>query len=192
MYVARAKHEGAEPPASGPALRDLLLARSEPVSRDREASVPAATLLSILDALPVSACIVDGAGHVVLANARGRRAIAEATLDVRSVLEGEADPASVTIHALPAGVDGGARTLLLVSEPVASVATRLARAAARWKLTTCQARILGMLVHGEANKTIAAASGCAVRTVEVHVTAALKKSGTLSRAELIARFWTLQ
>lgn len=166
-----------------------LVARSEPLGRDW--SVAAATALAIVEALAVSAFIVDGAGRVVLANTPARRALAEGTLDVRHVLEGRADSPPFTVRALPAAADGDARTLVLLSEPEPSVASRIARAAALWKLTTCQVKIFELLVHGEANKRIADEVGCATRTVEVHVTGILKKSGTLSRAELIARFWTL-
>ena len=188
MYVANANHEVSETPASAPALREVL-ARREPLTK--EASLAAATPLAILDALPVSAFIVDDAGLIILANARGRRDLAEGRLDVRYLLDGHADSASVTAHPLPAAADGGARTLVLRSDPLASVATRITRATALWKLTAQQAKVLGLLVNGDANKTIAAARGCAVRTVEVHVTGVLQKSGTISRAELIARFWTM-
>jgi DNA-binding CsgD family transcriptional regulator len=192
MYAAKANHEVFEPPASAPALRDVR-GRVEPLTREvsSEASVATATSLAILDALPASAFIVDGAGRVLLANARGRSELDEGMLDLAHALEGHASSASLTVHPLPAGADGGARTLVLRSDPPDAVATRVTRVAALWKLTRHQANVLALLAHGEANKTIAATRGCAVRTVEVHVTSILKKSGTVSRAELIARFWTL-
>jgi DNA-binding CsgD family transcriptional regulator len=186
MYVANANHGVSKPRASAPALREVL-ARCEPPGQD--ASLAAAQ--AILEALPVSAFIVDGAGRTLVANARGRGERAEGALDIRQIVEGRGDPAAVTLHPLPAGADGGARTLVLRRNPVASVAARIARAAALWDLTPCQTDVLSLLVHGEANKAIATARGCAVRTVEVHVTGLLAKSGTVSRAELVARFWTL-
>jgi DNA-binding CsgD family transcriptional regulator len=187
MYVVRTDDEVSGAPASATVLRERV-ARSE---LTRDASLAAATALAILDALPVAAFIVDGAGRVVLSNARARRALAQGTLHVRQVLEDQPDAPPSTVHALPMGPDGDARTLVLQNEPEPSVAARVARAASLWKLTGCQTKILRLLVHGEANKLMAEKFGCALRTVEVHVTGVLKKSGTLSRAELIARFWTL-
>jgi DNA-binding CsgD family transcriptional regulator len=60
-----------------------------------------------------------------------------------------------------------------------------------WRLTRKQAAVLERLVRGVANKVIALELGSAEGTIETHVTALLNKSGTDSRAELIARFWTM-
>ena len=44
--------------------------------------------------------------------------------------------------------------------------------------------------EGEVTKDIAQTLGCSESTVELHVTALLRKSGATSRTELVARFWT--
>jgi DNA-binding NarL/FixJ family response regulator len=67
---------------------------------------------------------------------------------------------------------------------------RLARAQAAWRLTQRQAQVLAFVVRGDANKEIAAALKCAERTVEIHVTELLRKSGSSGRAMLAARFWS--
>ena len=51
-------------------------------------------------------------------------------------------------------------------------------------------RVLTHVVRGDANKDIAAKLGLALRTVEVHVTALLRKCHVDSRARLVFKFWT--
>jgi DNA-binding CsgD family transcriptional regulator len=55
------------------------------------------------------------------------------------------------------------------------------------ELTTREQEVLGLLREGRANKEIADALGCTVRTVEFHVTNLLRKVGVSSRLELVAR-----
>jgi DNA-binding CsgD family transcriptional regulator len=45
---------------------------------------------------------------------------------------------------------------------------------------------------GDSNKLIAAKLGCALRTAEVHVTALLRKAGSATRTELVARLMLLE
>ncbi len=58
-----------------------------------------------------------------------------------------------------------------------------------WRLTERETGVLDLLVQGEANKTIATRLGCSERTVEVHVSRILDKTGCSSRAQLIALWW---
>lgn len=190
MYVANTNHGSSDPPPSAPGLRDVL-ARREPSTAD-EAAVGTATLLAVLETLPSAAFVVTASGEVVHANTRGRREVEEGALDLRRCLEAPRGSEHVIVHPLPKGSDGGGRVLVLRSDPVAAAAARIARAAEEWQLTRHQIAVLGLLVHGEANKTIAERRKCSLRTVEVHVSGLLKKSGTACRAELIARFWTLR
>lgn len=55
------------------------------------------------------------------------------------------------------------------------------------ELTAREQEVLGLLREGLANKDIADALGCSVRTVEFHVTNLLRKVGASSRLELVAR-----
>ncbi|QDE66847.1 MULTISPECIES: helix-turn-helix transcriptional regulator [Myxococcus] len=59
-------------------------------------------------------------------------------------------------------------------------------------LTARQAEVLELVVQGISNRDIANRLRCAERTVEVHITDILKKSGNQSRAQLIAAFWGAQ
>jgi DNA-binding NarL/FixJ family response regulator len=67
---------------------------------------------------------------------------------------------------------------------------RLQTAARRWDLTPKQGEVLGLLAHGLSNRAIAAALCCSQNTVELHVTALLRKSHCKGRAALVARYWT--
>jgi DNA-binding CsgD family transcriptional regulator len=55
------------------------------------------------------------------------------------------------------------------------------------ELTAREQEVLGLLREGRANKAIAEALGCSVRTVEFHITNLLRKVGASSRLELVAR-----
>lgn len=70
------------------------------------------------------------------------------------------------------------------------VSRRLRVAGELWSLTPRQLDVLELVVRGDANKDIARSLDCAESTVELHVTQLLKKSGSDSRARVIARFWT--
>jgi len=61
-----------------------------------------------------------------------------------------------------------------------------ARTAASVSLTRREHAVIAALVQGHANKEIAAALGCSVRTVEYHVANVLHKFGVDTRTRLIA------
>jgi DNA-binding CsgD family transcriptional regulator len=60
------------------------------------------------------------------------------------------------------------------------------RSEADIELTPREQEVLGLLSEGRANKEIADALGCSVRTVEFHISNLLRKVGASSRLELIA------
>ncbi len=60
----------------------------------------------------------------------------------------------------------------------------------RWRLTQRQADVLACVAKGASNKEIAEQLGCSLRTVELHVSNLLRRSGHASRAALMARFWS--
>ena len=65
----------------------------------------------------------------------------------------------------------------------------LHRALTTWKVTPRQGLIVAELARGRSNKEISAHLGCALHTVEVHVTDILRRTGQPSRSALIAAFW---
>ena len=58
-----------------------------------------------------------------------------------------------------------------------------------FRLTPRECDVLELVAAGQSNRGIANNLGCSSRTVEVHVSRLLEKSGCGSRAELIARVW---
>jgi len=78
----------------------------------------------------------------------------------------------------------------LFESPPGQAPGRLAAAARRWGLTPRQGEVVALAAGGLSNRAIADALGCAEGTVELHVTAVLRKAGCRSRTELVARFWS--
>ena len=81
--------------------------------------------------------------------------------------------------------------IIVASDPLALLEARLELAHQRWRTTRRQLDVLRPLARGESNKGIATELGCAEVTVEAHVSALLRRTRSRSRAELVARFWTL-
>ena len=89
-------------------------------------------------------------------------------------------------HALPATV----RFLSVQPRTAVDPAARVAAAVASRGFTPRQAQVVGLLALGRSNKAISSELGCAESTVEIHVTAVLRKSGCESRCEFVSRFWS--
>jgi DNA-binding CsgD family transcriptional regulator len=63
----------------------------------------------------------------------------------------------------------------------------LDKLARQYGLTPRQREVAALLVKGASNKEIAGSLGCAERTVELHVTALMRKTSTQNRTQLAAR-----
>jgi DNA-binding NarL/FixJ family response regulator len=72
----------------------------------------------------------------------------------------------------------------------ADVESRAALLGTRWGLTPRQREVLAWVARGSSNRGVGARLGCSESTVELHVTAILRKAGCASRAQLVAGFWT--
>lgn len=92
---------------------------------------------------------------------------------------------SASIVASPATAKNG--TAL---DPRSAICERLSAAKRAWSLTERQTAVLALVAAGESNKSIASTLGCAEVTIESHVTALLRKSGSDGRTRLVTRFWT--
>jgi DNA-binding NarL/FixJ family response regulator len=143
-------------------------------------------LVAALDHIGSPAFVTDDGGRPVFANGLGARMF-------------DRDPAGMTrnlqrrlsaTEAREIKAPGHRPHWLVVLAPEAPD-ERVARAALRWKLTKRQIEVLSLAAKGEANKSIADELGCAVATVEVHMSAILRKTGLENRAQLVSRFWTL-
>ena len=140
------------------------------------------------------AFVVNAAGQLVFVNAAARGQIDRDRTIIDDVTEAAASgQRSPRVHSVTgvgtSGVQG--HFIVLAGEPEVAAEARLERVVREHALTETQARVLTLLVRGDANKDIATKLHCAPRTVELHVTAILKKCHVESRARLIAWFWTL-
>ena len=152
-----------------------------------------AALLAALEAIPSAALIVDRRGHVVAANAAGRALRDMEPQRTRGRLlaamgENAVATSDVQLHRVEA-LGAAEHHLALVDVPRDAMAARLAACRERWGISERQAQVLGHLVGGASNKELSTALGCAVNTVENHVSALLRRAGCSSRSELVARFW---
>jgi DNA-binding NarL/FixJ family response regulator len=170
-----------------PSLRDrLILERRVALADQLETALVAA-----LESMTVAAFLVRPSGHVVQANEIGRGALARDRAVVREEIERSlAQAPDAPYRSVSLASPGLPPLSLLVQRPrVASLESRLAECAEQFHLTPRQAQVLGLLAQGQANKEIAAALRCSVRTVEVHVTAVLIKLDVDSRAGAASRLW---
>jgi len=152
-----------------------------------------AALLTALEAIPSAALLVDKAGRVVAANASGRalrdsdpQGMKERLMAARG--EGAVATSEVQLHRIETA-GAPEHHLALMQMPRDTLKARLAACRERWKISARQAQVLEQLVGGASNKELSTALGCAVNTVENHVSALLHRAGCSSRAELVARFW---
>jgi len=58
------------------------------------------------------------------------------------------------------------------------------------QLTPRQAEVLGHVAEGRTNKEIAHELGTAETTIELHISRILRKAGSISRNQLVARLWS--
>lgn len=147
------------------------------------------SLQAVLEALPTAAFIVDEDGRVHASNAAARRS-RSAKREARAAARRLADGGELAAHDVtPIEVAGHARHWLIRAQPKEPAHVALERAVRQWRLSQRQAQVMECLLRGDANKTIAARLGCAVATVEVHITALLRKAGADSRVDVVAKVW---
>jgi len=159
--------------------------------RLHEREVRAHGFEAALEALNVAAFLVRGQHTLVHANGIGRMLLDAGAIDLPArMLAGRlGHDRTVTVIPLHGRALEG-YTLAVIAEPERDLELRLQRVAVAWSLTPRHLDVLRRLVLGEANKAIAERLGLSVATVEVHVSAILKKARVDGRAELVARFWT--
>ncbi len=172
-----------------PTLRHRLLVERQLTG----AAATTAALAAALDSVGDAAFVLGARdGAVVHANGAGRALLERndgaLAAELKAALEGAAAETRFAVMRLEAPGVRGHYLVVQRAQPV-SLGTRAEAAAARWSLTPRQRQVLAQVAAGASNKHVAAALGCAERTVELHVTALLGKSGCENRSELIAKFW---
>jgi DNA-binding CsgD family transcriptional regulator len=172
----------------GPALKRRL--RWERYLDD--AALGKVALEAALEAIPSPTFVVSRSARVVHCNRAGSSMLAadraRAANMLTDSLSRRKDAEGLVTQLATRG--GGAHYLVLFREGRRDVAARAAVAAERWQLTPRQAQVLELMAQGFANKSMGAILGCAVGTVELHVSAILRKADVESRAELVATFWS--
>jgi DNA-binding CsgD family transcriptional regulator len=147
---------------------------------------------TVLEQVGAPVLLVDARGQVRHTNAAGKAWLVhkgrDALADVASATKSEKTSAALDVRRL--SVPGlPPHALVTVSGPavVSPAHARVDVVATKWKLTPRQRDVVRLITQGRSNKNIAATLGIAEVTVEVHVSAILRRAGAGSRAELIAR-----
>jgi DNA-binding CsgD family transcriptional regulator len=162
-------------------------------ARLAEGARDAAAIVALLETIPVPAFLVREGRVIVHASTVGKSLLDAGVVDPVASIARSREHDDPWVQIRPLVLPGLPEHVLVVHEPAHDeLDARLAHASRRWRLTPAQTGVLRRLARGEANKTIAEHLGCAVVTVEVHVTALLKRATASSRAELVAKFWTLR
>jgi DNA-binding CsgD family transcriptional regulator len=130
--------------------------------------------------------------NVVHANALGRARLGTQLDATRKALDeawASHPPAGVEVTRVrSAGTPDHA--LVILRATAADVGSRATALAERWGLTPRQREVLAWVARGSSNRDIGQRLGCAESTVELHVTAILRKAGCGSRTQLMAGFWS--
>lgn len=140
----------------------------------------------LVNTLPVPVLILGSGGQVWGHNPT-----------LRALLGAEIEGGEVTVPwvlSLPvqeSAEEGDWRVEILRSREALWLPERLDRMARDFPITRAQRAVLGRLVLGHSNKEIADRLGCSIKTVCVHVSALLLRSGLASRSHLMAAFWLL-
>jgi DNA-binding CsgD family transcriptional regulator len=154
----------------------------------------ASALECVLEQAGAPVLLVDSHGRVRHSNSAGKAWLASkgraGLAELVMAAKGDTSAPTAAFDVRRLSVPGWpAHALVTVSGPsvVPSAQGRDEAAAAKWALTPRQREVFRLLSQGRTNKNIAATLGIAEVTVEVHVSAILRRAGAGSRAELIAR-----
>ena len=153
-----------------------------------------AVLELALDSIPEQLFIAATRGEILMMNNSAQRVHdlqpeVVRSVVARAVLRGSNDRFSVRRLHLPHGA-----AIVWVASAAAAPrdhASLAAIASLRWGLTTRQRSVLTLLLEGISNRQIAGRLERAENTIELHVTAVLRKSGAKTRAQAIARTFEL-
>jgi DNA-binding NarL/FixJ family response regulator len=142
--------------------------------------IPASALVAALEHVPRPAFVVTPKGTVLLANRLGAAWI---TGDrTRREALAELDP--IQFETTRFSAEGREHRLAVLRRAPERAEGRVTVPPA-WGLTRREREVLDVILRGGSNPDIAAALGCARKTVEHHVSAILKKAGVESRAALM-------
>jgi DNA-binding CsgD family transcriptional regulator len=157
--------------------------------RDPHPGFAAAALKAALDAIEQPAFLVGPAGEVLEANQLGRTMLGRCN-DLPIALAGAvAGRRNAELALTPFRASGRRVGYLAIHHGPArsNREAKAADAARRWSLTARQSEVLGWVVRGVANHTIATELKISERAIEQHVSAIFDRAGVESRAALVAQ-----
>jgi DNA-binding CsgD family transcriptional regulator len=174
-----------------PALRQRLV-----MERDvGNARLHLESLKVTLEALDGAAFIVRPCGTPVVANEAGRGLLErdgrELIEEMAAAVAGRTPRGRRRYRCMPITCEGMPERHLVMVGPASTAGRRRCRELGRrWELTSREQQVLELVVRGLSNKTIATELEIRLRTVELHVTNLLAKSGCDGRTALTAIFWS--
>lgn len=176
-------------------FRRLASAASDPLRRARGLSAAASSIVleAALAAYSGEAYLLRADGRIEFANevgaARMRRSAREVVEQITTALAVYPKRTELELHAIHG--DGIPPMFLATrsSAPTSDLEGRLSVVQVEWRLTPRQVDVLRRLVVGDSNKEVAARLALALRTVELHVGALMRRAKVDSRLRLVTRFW---
>jgi DNA-binding CsgD family transcriptional regulator len=171
-----------------PFLRHRLLLER----RALRAQLTSAVLPIAMEALVAPAFIVAESGRILEANSLGQQWLAHdamaASFTLREAVRGAGQEVGFEVARIEFGSARPAYFVWRRNPPPGAMGAADERACRRG-LTPRQRTAMRLLALGLSNKALATEMGCAQKTVEVHVSAVLKKAHASSRAELLAKIF---
>jgi DNA-binding CsgD family transcriptional regulator len=146
-----------------------------------------AVLPVALEALAGPAFIVAGNGRVLEANSTGQTWLAADRAARSETLRDAVQGRTTGLCVVRVDLGAAPPAFFVWRENPPARAEGFDARAREWRLTGRQYVVGKLLTKGLSNKAIATELGCAEKTVEVHVTAVLRKAGVASRAALLSK-----
>ncbi len=150
-----------------------------------------------LEAISGAAFVATRRGTVLLANEAAAPLLHGAPRGfnqaIAASIRGEPpDKDYVQLRIQPIQAKGVPVHYLVLAVPATPARERRARELSNaWGLTPRESQVMALAVNGSSNKDIAIELRVGLRTVELHMSRVLAKSGCARRGELTARFWNL-
>jgi DNA-binding CsgD family transcriptional regulator len=142
---------------------------------------------AMLEPLGAPAFVVRTGVAVAHANQAGRALLKRSPTLAERLCAGESLPEFDVTELACWGLSSHQLAIFKVGQ--SDAASLAARAARSWRLTPRERQVLELVTRGLSNKDIGTALKCSAKTVEVHVTSLLRKSGREKRTALAAAVW---
>lgn len=147
-----------------------------------------------MEHIAAPAFVVNAAGRATHANEPGRRRLDRHGRETRAALaqavRGGRRPGDVAVTKLT-GAGMPPRFLVVWRGHEARVCAAIERARGAWGLTPREVEVAAELAAGRANHEIAHELGMAASTVELHVSAILRKASVRARSQVVVKLWEL-